>query len=247
MVETENKSARTKTSIGTSLVKRYAEQNNDTAVEVVTFAGTLALAYFSGWHTKDLIWSLWLSSLSIGFLSVLVSGGRRVIRPDATIVERILSFAGTIGAIGLFTLHFGTVHYVYASILDLLMPLMDHPGRVYIGQLTWRGGTSFAFWETLSIAIVQYWPVVLLNAARDRSTVLSSSVMTGKEIGPYLAILKLHFIVIGLGACYALGVDTFPVYAAVYTLLYSPAKTWKTIFRRRRAEDRENLRTQSTV
>ena len=212
---------------------------SDTAVEFVAFAGTLALAYFSGWLTKDLIWSLWLSSLAVGFLSVLVSGGRRIIRPDATMVERTFSIAGALGAIVLFSIHFGAFHYVYAAILDLLMPLMDHPGRVYIGKLTWKGGTSFSFWLTLGIALVQYWPVVLLNVFRDRRSVLSSSVMTGKEVGPYLTILKLHFIVMGLGACYALGLDSFPVYAAVYTLLYSPATLWKMIFRRKKSEDHQ--------
>jgi hypothetical protein len=206
---------------------------SDTTVEFVTFAGTLALAYFSGWLTKDLIWSLWLSSLAVGFLSVVVSGGRRVIRPDATIVERVFSVVGALGAIAVFSIHFGLFHYLYAAMLDLLMPLMDHPGRVYVGKLSWKGGSSFSFWETLGIAVVQYWPVVLLNVIRDRSTVLSSSVMTGKELGPYRTILKLHFLVIGLGACYGLGLDSFPVYVVVYTLLFSPARLWKMLFRRK--------------
>jgi hypothetical protein len=210
-----------------------SERGSDTALEIAVFVGTLALAYFSGWRAKDLIWSLWLSSLAIGFLSVLVSGGRRIIRPDATMVERAFSVIGALGAIMVFSVHFGMFHYVYASILDLLMPLMDHPGRVYIGKLTWKGGTSFSFWETLGIAIVQYWPVVLLNVMRDRQSVLSSSVMTGKETAPYLVILKLHFLVMGLGACYGLGLDSFPVYAAVYTLLFSPAKLWKLVFKRK--------------
>jgi hypothetical protein len=109
---------------------------------------------------------------------------------------------------------------------------MDHPGRVYMGKLTWRGGTSFSFWETLGIAIVQYWPVVLLNVMRDRQSVLSSNFMTGKETAPYLVILKLHFLVMGLGACYELGLDSFPAYGGVYAILFSPAKLWKLIFPR---------------
>ena len=213
------------------------DRGTDTLVEVGVFVGTLILAFLSGWLAKDLIWSLWLSSLAVGFLSVVVSSGRRIIRTDATVVERIFSLIGAVFAIGFFSVHFGLFHYVYGAILDLLMPLMDHPGRVYVGKLSWTGGTSFSFWETLGIAMVQYWPVALLNVLRDRRTVLSSSVMTTKEVGPYLVILKLHFLVMGLGACYGLGLDSFPVYAAVYTILFSPAKLWRMIFRRGKPMD----------
>jgi len=209
----------------------------DTLVELAVFVSTLILAYFSGWMTKDLIWSLWLSSLALGFLSVVVSSGRRIIRPDATVVERVFSVIGAVGAILIFSIHFGLFHYVYAAILDLLMPLMEHPGRVYKGNLTWSIGTPFSFWETLGLSVVQYWPVVVLNVIRDRRSVLSSSVMTGKEPEPYMMILKLHFLVIGLGACYGLGLDSFPVYATVYTILYSPAKLWRLIFRRKKRAD----------
>lgn len=235
MAETEinNKNSLAAKPIPAPLEKEGSQPESNLFVEIFAFGGTLALAYFSGWRAKDLIWSLWLSSLVVGFLSVLVSGGRRIIRPDATMVERAFSIIGALGAILTFSVHFGLFHYVYASILDLLMPLMDHPGRVYVGKLTWMGGTSFSFWETLGIAIVQYWPVVLLNVMRDRQSVLASSVMTGKETAPYLIILKLHFLVMGLGACYGLGLDSFPVYAAVYTLLFSPAKLWRMIFKRK--------------
>ncbi|MBF8294426.1 MAG: hypothetical protein HW389_971 [Bacteroidetes bacterium] len=199
--------------------------------ETVAFIGTLALAYWFSWSTKDLIWSLWLSSLCIGFLSVAASAARRVVRRDAMVVERIFSLVGGIGALLFFSIHFGSFHYVYASILDLLMPLMAHPDRVYVGRLTWSGGISFSFWETLALAMTQYWPVAALNVLGDRRTMLTDGTDT-KDVGPYLAILKLHFIVMGLGACYGLGLESFPVYAAVFTLLYAPTTMWKRLFRR---------------
>ena len=199
--------------------------------EIAVFAGTLAFAYWFSWSAKDLIWSLWLSSLCVGFLSVATSAVRRVVRPDATVVERIFSVVGGIGALLVFSIHFGPFHYVYASILDLLMPLMAHPDRVYVGRLTWKGGTSFSFWGTLVLAVTQYWPVAALNVLGDRRRLLTD-VTNVKDTGPYLAILKLHFIVMGLGACYALGLDSFPVYAAVFTLLYAPSTMWKRLFHR---------------
>jgi hypothetical protein len=204
---------------------------SNTLSEFAVFVGTLALAYWSGWSTKDLIWSLWLSSLALGYLAVAAAGARRVMRPGLNAVERTLSVAGMFGALLAFSIHFGPFHYLYAAILDLLMPLMTHPDRVYIGKLTWKGGMTFSFWGTLAIAIARYWPVAAMNAWRDRSMLLSED--TAKtSLGPYKAILRLHFLVMGLGACYGLGLDTFPVYALVFTVLYSPATVWKKIFAR---------------
>lgn len=208
--------------------------------EAATFAGTLALAFGLGWRTSDLIWGLWASSLTIGFVVVFAGGVRRILRPNATILERIFSSIGAIGSLVLFSVHFGSAHYLYAAILDLLMPLMDHPGRVYVGKLTWTGGTSFSFWETLEIALATYWPMVLLNGVRDRTAIGKSTATTGKEAEPYGAILKLHFLVMGLGASYAIGLDSFPVYAVVYTLLYSPTHLWKMI-RRISGRDKQGL------
>ncbi len=207
------------------------QTGSNTLSELAAFVGTLTLAYLSGWSTKDLIWSLWLSSLFLGYLAVAARGMRRVIRPGLNAVERTFSVAGMIGALLVFSIHFGPFHYVYATILDLLMPLMSHPDRVYVGKLTWKGGIWFSFWETLAIAIARYWPVAAMNAWRDRSFILSDEAAE-TNLGPYKAILRLHFLVIGLGICYGFGLDSFPVYALVFTVLYSPATIWKSILRR---------------
>jgi len=176
-----------------------------------------------------MIWSLWLSSLCLGYLAVTTSGMRRAMRPGLSTLERTLSIAGMVGSLLVFSIHFAPFHYIYASILDLLMPLMAHPDRVYIGKLTWKGGMMFSFWETLGIAIVRYWPVAAMNAWRDRSILLSDDAAK-TSLGPYKAILRLHFLVMGLGACYGLGLDSFPVYALVFAVLYSPVAVWKKIF-----------------
>lgn len=203
----------------------------DTLSEIGVFVGTLAIAYWSGWTTRDLIWSLWLSSLFAGYLAVVVSGGVRIFRRGLNAVERSFAVLGLIGVLIGFTIHFGSFHYLYASMLDLLMPLMDHPGRVYVGKLSWKGGSWFSIWETLAIAVTRYWPVVVMNAWRDRATILAEET-TKENLGPYKAVLRLFFLVMGLGCCYELGLDSFPVYAAVFTLLYSPAALWKRLFYR---------------
>ncbi|MFH0992607.1 MAG: DUF6498-containing protein [bacterium] len=221
----------------TKTIEQESEHENpaatiDVVPEITAFGGTLALAFFSGWSTRDLIWSLWLSSLTVGFLSAAVKPVCRVFQSDLTALERVFSIIGVLGAMLMFSIHFGSFHYLYAAMLDLLMPLMDHPGRVYIGKLTWKGISPFSFWVTLGIAFSHYWPVAVLNVFRDRRTIMSEN-EPGKNFGPYRTVLKLHFLVMGLGACYGLGLESFPVYAAVFIALFVPATLWKRIFVRK--------------
>ncbi len=41
--------------------------------DALAVAGCLALAWFSHWETKDLVWSLWLSSLVVGYAMIVWS------------------------------------------------------------------------------------------------------------------------------------------------------------------------------
>jgi hypothetical protein len=41
------------------------------SVEALSFFGVLAMAIYSQWSAKDLLWGLWISSLSIGYLTLL--------------------------------------------------------------------------------------------------------------------------------------------------------------------------------
>jgi hypothetical protein len=40
-------------------------------VDLLAFLGVLAMAVYSQWNAKDLLWGLWISSLSIGYLTLL--------------------------------------------------------------------------------------------------------------------------------------------------------------------------------
>lgn len=60
------------------------------------------MAWWCGWRTGDLVWSLWLSSLVIGIAS-LVLGAK-------------------VSAVPFFTVHFGLFHFVHSVFLLALFP-----------------------------------------------------------------------------------------------------------------------------
>jgi hypothetical protein len=107
------------------------------------FALGLGVAWVSGWTTGDLVWSLWLSSLVVGYSMIVWSIVQPVLelgglawrgRAD---VERSLALASpaTIAAaaavallgglviLAFFTLHFGGFHYIQSQFLIGFFPI----------------------------------------------------------------------------------------------------------------------------
>src|ERR1043166_1993409 len=51
---------------------------SEVAVNLLLFAGTLACAWWFHWQASDLVWSLWLSSITVGYLTLI---GKPIILP----------------------------------------------------------------------------------------------------------------------------------------------------------------------
>lgn len=80
--------------------------------DALAFGIGLAVAYFLGWETKDLVWSLWLCSLVLGYLTLLSAIGGFVYggfwafgQKDCSARQRVLAILIGIAA-GLFFLGF---------------------------------------------------------------------------------------------------------------------------------------------
>jgi hypothetical protein len=67
-------------------------------LDALAFGLGLTIAWWRGWRTTDLVWSLWLSSLVVGYFTI-VRTSFRVARP-----------LGAVGLLLFFTAHFGLFH-----------------------------------------------------------------------------------------------------------------------------------------
>jgi hypothetical protein len=86
-------------------------------MSVVAFAGWLTLAWYFKWETRDLVWSLWLCSLVIGYLTLLsalaagaVIGVHALRQKDPPAKRRWPVALGGL-AVGLFMLAFFSLHF----------------------------------------------------------------------------------------------------------------------------------------
>ena len=108
--------------------------------DALAFAGGLAVAWFAGWATTDLVWSLWLSSLVVGYAMIVwtifgpaVFIGREAFKDQTIKINgKELSMAALGGAaymvgglllLAFFTFHFGMFHFVHSAFLSSFFPL----------------------------------------------------------------------------------------------------------------------------
>ena len=110
--------------------------------DAVAFAFGLGLALVAGWTTTDLVWSLWLSSLVVGYAMIVWT----IARPGVDIVRGVIRerelaaqalrgsqggaavfgsilIGGGLLALAFFTVHFGGFHYVHSQFLHGFFPL----------------------------------------------------------------------------------------------------------------------------
>jgi hypothetical protein len=106
--------------------------------DILAFAIGLGAAYFLKWDTKDLVWSLWLCSLVLGYLTLLgaLAGGayigfHAITHKDFKKGQRMpaILMGIALGAffLGFFSLHFGGFHAVHSVFLQQFFPVEGMP------------------------------------------------------------------------------------------------------------------------
>jgi hypothetical protein len=172
------------------------------ALDLAAFAVGLGSARLLGWNTTDLVWSLWLSSLVIGYLTILAmigSGafvGWAVASSDGFPAQyrgRAL-LAGSCLALfmlGFFSVHFCGFHAVHATFLSSFFPLSGVPRQAF----------GFAFldplklWRTVTSELIPRYGAFLLPAiVAERRAIfgpLAMLVRAGREVHQSQGIVPL--------------------------------------------------------
>jgi hypothetical protein len=102
--------------------------------DLVAFVAGLGAAWILKWNTKDLVWSLWLSSLTLGYLTILSTvaagvwtGVNALEEPSFPRAKRggaVLAIAGVaLFVVGFFSLHFCAFHATHAVFLSFFFPI----------------------------------------------------------------------------------------------------------------------------
>jgi hypothetical protein len=217
--------------------------------DVLAFALGLGVARFAGWTTTDLVWSLWLSSLVVGYAMIVWM----IVRPalaiargaarDAELTAQVLSQArlpvaagagiligGGLFVLGFFTVHFGGFHYVHSQFLNGFFPLDGTPAG--------RGGS--ATMDTYLEVVRRYWTFLPAAVLAERAAFLnpptlptvmksaSKAQASSAMMAPYRNVVRMHLLIFFFAFAHFAGMDSFVVYAIVYAVYFFP---WRLVRR----------------
>jgi hypothetical protein len=218
--------------------------------DAVAFGAGLAVAWWSGWHTGDLVWSLWLSSLVVGYATIVWMIGQPVTEivraswreralmdstPHALSAIWLLLLGGALFLQAFFTIHFWMFHYVHSQFLIWFFPIDTGNGAV---RVTRAGMSTYIevarrYWPFLPSAFLAHRAAFLrkpLSLTRDISVAsLASSNKLGSLIAePYRNVMRMHMLIFFFFFAHFAGLESFPVYAVVYAVYFFP---WRLVRR----------------
>jgi hypothetical protein len=212
--------------------------------DALAFALGLGLAWWEGWHTTDLVWSLWLSSLCVGYAIIVVTIFRPVFQIMAASTQGpaagaaavdVLVLGGGLFTLAFFTVHFGLFHLVHSMILNAFFP---------IGKM--RGFPGLAIYAEI---FRRYWPFAIIAAVAERAAFRAppktppDTAVTPEAIArrraqaadsglaaPYKNIMRMHFLIFFFAFAHFAHLENFAVYAVVYFTYFFP---WRLLQRER--------------
>lgn len=202
-----------------------------TWLDGVGFGAGLALAWWFRWNTTDLVWSLWLSSLCVGYAMIvwiliqpvrnfsagLMAHRRPALGPLAKGVAMLLLVLGTAAGLAFFTFHFGMFHFVHSMFLGAFFPVTGVGMSGEVDSLMYRE------------VIARYWwflPSALLAERRAFQSSSSPSnplgISPASLILPYKNVVRLHLLIFFFVFAHYAKIESFAVYAVVYAVYFFP-------------------------
>jgi hypothetical protein len=212
--------------------------------DALAFVLGLAVARWAGWNTGDLIWTLWLSSLVVGYSTIVWIIGQPALalamvvlrsrtdamsspRTAALLLALILFIAALV--LAFFTVHFGGFHYVHSQILLHFFPI-DAPGGASRG---WAGKAIYLeifrrYWIFLPAAIISHRAAFMRKPFElDQDRLLQTFAGPGNKnrdifAEPYRNVLRMHALIFFFFLAHFMGLENFAVYSVIYVVYFFP-------------------------
>jgi hypothetical protein len=217
--------------------------------DAVAFVLGLAVARWSGRTAGDLVWSHWLSSLGVGYSTIVwMIGQPTVTLARAAWKDRALAtsqpgslptflsvlVAGALFLLAFFTVHFGGFHYVHSQILITFFPINSGGGRATHAGMSTYIEVARRYWVFLPSAFLAHRAAFLRNPlSLDRD--LSITAFSGNNkirsllTEPYRNVIRMHMLIFFfVFAHFFAGLENFAVYAVVYAVYFFP---WRLVRR----------------
>ncbi len=210
--------------------------------DALAFALGLGMAWWFQWNTTDLVWSLWLSSLCVGYTIIVLNIFRPAVQmmmaatkapAVAAVAGESFLFVGALFALAFFTVHFGMFHFVHSVFLNHFFP---------VGQQRLRGGMISGMFPVYAEVFRRYWPFLAVTVIAERAAfrarpkgppddgaVTSEAIARRKAqaagagmMEPYRNVIRMHGLIFFFAFTHFAHLENFAVYAVVYFVYFFP-------------------------
>ena len=216
--------------------------------DAVAFAAGLAVAWWAGWNTGDLVWSLWLSSLVVGYATIVwmitqpVAALVRASWNDRALVDSnpkmLVTFWAVIAFIALFflaffTVHFGGFHYGHSQFLISFFPIDTGNGRANVANMSTYAEVLRRYWPFLPSAFLAHRAAFLRKPITIGRDAPLSSLSGSNKLGdlftePYRNVIRMHMLIFFFFFAHFAKLENFAVYSVVYAVYFFP---WRLVRR----------------
>jgi hypothetical protein len=224
--------------------------------DLLAFGITLLFAFYMQWETTDLLWSMWLSSLVLGYLTFFSAFGgavyyvlaQREYLENRNLQDILIAVIGCLIFLAFFSFHFGAFHSAHASFLSSFFPLEGLDTQLKSLGLNPLDLWGFVF-QNLIFPYAFFLVAVVIaerehvfshflrgiragsgfrNAEKNDSNLLADVVLR-----PYINVIRMHFLIFFFAFCHYLNADDWFVFATVYAVYFFPWQSvhglWKKI------------------
>jgi hypothetical protein len=194
-----------------------------TSFDLISLVILVGLDLSLNWSTNDLVWSFWLSSICVGYLTIISSifklpifilEQQKKLDKTAKVTKHLnlIVFGLAIFMLGFFFVHFLGFHLGHSVFLKSAFPLEG-----FVAKSKGLVDPGYLF-SILAHLLPMYWPFVLVSLF-NKKDVFNKSVnkfdLREISIGPYQNVIKIHlliFVIVGLNS---LKIDKLIIHAIV--------------------------------
>jgi hypothetical protein len=199
-------------------------------LDVLAFAIGLGVAWYLKWQTTDLVWSLWLSSLVVGYAMIVNNIFGPVLRiawsarPTAGGgAQGAVVASGAVAAgfalLAFFTFHFGFFHLVHSVFLNTFFPVTQSekfPDLASYLEIFRR------YWYFIPAAAIAERHGFRTRVAPGGSGVAVTAGGGDAMTRPYRNVIRMHLLIFFFVLAHFLALENFAVYAVVYAVYFFP-------------------------
>jgi hypothetical protein len=200
--------------------EKRLQKHHVVTIDLVMFLFTCELAWFLKWSATDLVWCLWISSLVVGYSTILgwiIEIPSGMLKEGDSQVSRkwvfITAPLAMLFSLVFFTIHFGGFHFGHSIFLSFFFP----PWPLDSGR-----SDPFSYWpELVPRLLLTYWPFVLATGISTWSGILHRNVKLGPD-SAYKNVIRMHVMIFVFAFLKGVHVGNYFIYVLTLAVFFFP-------------------------